>query len=87
MQRHSNVLDVRSFRAVDCDTGHYLVVAKVGERLAMNKQRSQRFHLERLNLKKLNKLEVKSNIMLRSQIDLQLWKIWMQRWKLIVPGK
>jgi endonuclease/exonuclease/phosphatase family metal-dependent hydrolase len=28
-QRHSNVLDVRSFRAADCDSDHYLVVAKV----------------------------------------------------------
>jgi hypothetical protein len=27
-RRHSNVLDVRSFRAADCDTYHYLVVAK-----------------------------------------------------------
>jgi hypothetical protein len=30
---------------------------------------------------------VKSNIVLRSQIGLQLWKIWMQRWKLIVHGE
>ncbi|PNF21381.1 hypothetical protein B7P43_G15471 [Cryptotermes secundus] len=34
---HSSVLDVRSFRAADCDTDHYLVVAKVRERLAVNK--------------------------------------------------
>jgi endonuclease/exonuclease/phosphatase family metal-dependent hydrolase len=27
-RRHSNALDVRSFRGADCDTGHYLVVAK-----------------------------------------------------------
>jgi hypothetical protein len=29
------------FRAADCDSDHYLVVAKVRERLAVNKQRSQ----------------------------------------------
>jgi hypothetical protein len=33
------------------------VVAKVRERLAVNKQRSYRFHMERFNLKKLNKVE------------------------------
>jgi hypothetical protein len=53
-RRHSNVLDVRPFRAADCDSDHYLVVAKVRERLAVNKQRSQRFDMERFNLKKLN---------------------------------
>jgi hypothetical protein len=26
-RRHSNVLDVQSYRATDCDTDHYLVVA------------------------------------------------------------
>jgi endonuclease/exonuclease/phosphatase family metal-dependent hydrolase len=40
-RRLSNVLDVRSLRAADCDSDHYLVVAKVMERLAVNKQRSQ----------------------------------------------
>jgi endonuclease/exonuclease/phosphatase family metal-dependent hydrolase len=37
-RRHSNVLDVRSLRAADCDSDHYLVVAKVWERLAVNEQ-------------------------------------------------
>jgi hypothetical protein len=35
------------------------VVAKVRERLAVNKQRSQRFDTERFNLKKLNNAEGK----------------------------
>jgi hypothetical protein len=55
-QRHSNVLDVQSLRAADCDSDHYLVVAKIRERLAVNKQRSQRFCMERFNLKKLNEV-------------------------------
>jgi hypothetical protein len=47
-RRHSIVLYVRSFRAADCDTGHTPVVAKVKERLAMNKQISHRFHVEQV---------------------------------------
>jgi len=35
---HSSVLDVQHFRGADCDTNHYLVVAKVREKLAVNKQ-------------------------------------------------
>jgi hypothetical protein len=58
-RRHSSVLDVRSFRAADCDSDHYLAVAKVRERLAVNKQRSHRFRMERFNLKKLNEVEGK----------------------------
>jgi len=34
---HSTVLDVRSFRGADCDADHYLVAAKVKERLAVIK--------------------------------------------------
>jgi hypothetical protein len=36
-----------------------MLVAKVRERLAVNKQRSHRFHMERFNLKKLNEVEGK----------------------------
>ena len=35
---HSSILDVRSFRGADFGTDHYLVVAKVRERLAVSKQ-------------------------------------------------
>jgi hypothetical protein len=35
------------------------VVAKIKERLALNKQKSHTFHMERFNLKKLNEVEGK----------------------------
>jgi hypothetical protein len=41
---------------MDCDTGHCLVVAKVRERLVVSKQAT---HMERFNLKELNKVEGK----------------------------
>jgi hypothetical protein len=57
--RHSNILDVRSFRGADCDTDHYLVVAKLRERFSVSKRARQNFDLERFDLKKLDDVEVK----------------------------
>jgi hypothetical protein len=54
---HSSVLDVRSFRRVHCDTDHYLVVAKVRERLAVSKRVMQKFGFKRFSLKAVNKIE------------------------------
>jgi hypothetical protein len=53
-RRHSNILDVRSFRGADCDIDHYLVVAKLRERISVSKRARQNF-----DLKKLNDVEVK----------------------------
>ena len=58
-RRHSSILDVRSVRGADCDTDHYLVVPNVREIMAVTKQEAQRFDGERLNLRKLNELEVR----------------------------
>jgi hypothetical protein len=55
--RHWSVIDVRSLRAADYDTDYYLVVAKVIQRLAVNKQRSHRFYMGRFSHKKLNGIE------------------------------
>ena len=54
-----SILNVQSFRGSDCDTDHCLVVVEVGERLAVSKQAAQNFDVERFNLRKLNKLEVR----------------------------
>ena len=58
-RRHSSIIDVRSFRGADCDTDHYLVVAKVRERLAVRKQIAKKSDGVRFNLRKLNDLEVR----------------------------
>ena len=46
---HSSTLEVQPFRGADCDTDHYLLVAKARERLAVSKEESQEFDVERFN--------------------------------------
>jgi hypothetical protein len=40
-RRHSNILDVRSFRGADCDTDHCLVVAKLRERISVSNEQGK----------------------------------------------
>jgi hypothetical protein len=57
------VVDVCSFMGVDYETYHYLVVAKIRERLEVSKQHS-----------KTLKERIKKCIRLKSQTCLELWK-------------
>ena len=54
-----SIIHVCSFRGAACDTDHYLLVAKVRERLPVSKQATQKFDGERFNPRKLRDLEVK----------------------------
>jgi hypothetical protein len=56
---------VRFFRGADCDTDHYLVFAKVRERLAVIKHAEKKFDAERLNHKKLSELEVRKQYQIK----------------------
>jgi len=64
-RRHSSIVVVRPFRGADCDTHHYLVVAKVSERLAVSKQTAQKCDVDRLNLRKLSDLEVRKEYQIK----------------------
>jgi hypothetical protein len=50
---------VQSFRGADHDTDHYLVVAKVREKLAVSKRAAQKTDTQRFNVKKLNERDVR----------------------------
>jgi endonuclease/exonuclease/phosphatase family metal-dependent hydrolase len=64
-RRHTNILDVRSFRGADCDTDHCLVVAKLRERISVSKRARQDSGLERFDLKKLDDIEVKEKYQIK----------------------
>ena len=56
---HSSVMNVRIFRGPDCDTDYYLVIGKVRERIALDKQAAQMFDRQRFNLRRINEPEVR----------------------------
>ena len=62
------ILDVRSSRGPYCDTDYYLVVAKIKQRLAVSKQATQKFVVERFSLRKKNELEVRKQCQIKNSI-------------------
>jgi len=56
---------MRSFGGADCDTDKYLVVAKVMERLALSTEATQKFDMERFNLRKLSELKVSTQCQIK----------------------
>ncbi|PNF13776.1 hypothetical protein B7P43_G12836 [Cryptotermes secundus] len=68
---------LKYFRTADCDTDHYLVVAKVRERLAVSKQ-THRVQMERFNLKKLNEVEAKEQYRFEISSRFAALETWKQ---------
>jgi hypothetical protein len=66
---------------------HCLVVAKIRERLAVSKQGSHKFHMERFNLKKLNEVEGKEKYRVEVSNRFATLEDWMLRLKLILSAK
>jgi hypothetical protein len=57
----SIILDVQSFKVTNCATDYYRAAGKIRDRLVVNKQRSQRFQIERFNHKNLNEVDSKES--------------------------
>jgi hypothetical protein len=72
---------------VNSGTDHYLVVVKVRERLAVWKQATQKFHMERFGLKKVNKVGGKEQYQVKISNGLQLWKTLKMMWTAVELGK
>jgi hypothetical protein len=69
---HSSIFDVGLFRGANCDTDHYLLVAKIRERLAGSKREAQKFDVERFNFRTLNESEVRKNYKIKILRGMQL---------------
>ena len=62
---HSITLDVQTFRGAVCNADHYLMATEVRERLAGSKQETQKFDVERFNLRQLSELEVRKQYQIK----------------------
>jgi len=54
-------------RGPDCDTDHCLVATKRRKRLAVSKQASQKFDVERFSLRKLSELKARKKYQRQSK--------------------
>jgi len=52
-RRHTNIFDVRSYRGADLDSDHFLVIAKVRFRLALDRKTKRPDPIIHFNLDKL----------------------------------
>ena len=56
---------MRFFRGADCNTDHYLLVANDRVRLPGSKQATQKFHVERFIITKLNEVDVRKKYQIK----------------------
>ena len=52
-------MDIRSFKGAVCDSDHYLLIAKLRERLSVAKRVDQTVDIKRFNVRKLKDEEIK----------------------------
>jgi len=64
-RRYFSILDIRFIREIDCDTDHYAAFTSVRESVAVSKKAAQKFYVERINLRKLNDLEVRKEYQIK----------------------
>jgi len=75
-RRHWFLFDVRYFRGANCDTGLYLMIAKVRERLSVSKRTAQSLILRDLFSKRYMTPKSSRKIKFKSQIGFELLKTW-----------
>jgi hypothetical protein len=63
------------------------MVVKVRERLAISKQATQKFHMERFSLKKPNKVGGKEQYQVRISNGSQIWKTYKMTRIVVELGK
>jgi len=68
---HSSILDVRGFRGAERDSDHYLLVANIRERSAVNNQAVQKFDGNRLISGTYMNWRLRNSIRLRLQTGVQ----------------